>query len=256
MHQNAEAIHNCLIAFRLNKEPVPSKYNLTTLFGSMMHAGFPDLAEKYRKMLLDLENDSTYYFQYRVVEKFYYGKPLEALELYRQKLEDSTSVYRLSQAASAHMLDRNFNEMDRYAHLFLEEANRKKITLSGGAAGYWLLRAGKKEEADAVFEWTIQSVNELVDAKRVSIINGNSDIILASIYSVRKQPGKALEQLRNLLKFEAIPIWLVTSIRMNPMFDNLRELPEFQALQKEFEFRYEREREKARKVLRKEGFDV
>jgi tetratricopeptide (TPR) repeat protein len=213
------------------------------------------LAEKYRKILLTQENDSLAYFTSRSIEMVYFGKFKESLEIYKQKIEDSTNVYRFIQTAYVNMLDRNFEEMNRNFDLFRKEAAMKKIELSGGFCGYMLLRTGNIAESNIIFEKLVKEIQANLKISLVYSLNGGYDYDLATIFSAWGKAEKAVEHLRNLKKFEGIPVWMVSFLE-SPMFDNIREMPEFKALHKEFEARYQREREKTRKILLKEGFNV
>jgi TolB-like protein/AraC-like DNA-binding protein len=255
MHSNAQAVENYLMAIKLNREPLIFEDYLKSIALSLSSAGFPELAEKYSVILLNQNNDSNYYYVRLVDELYNSGRYMEALEIRRTKLDiNNTNPFRNGTYAVYYMNDRNFDEMKRHFNLFLfdlKEANRE--VPSASVIGYIYLYNGDSANANRHFEESEKILLENIDAGYFAASNGAMHFGLACIYSARGEPVKALEQLRYFKRFEGCHIWVIESLKRSPMLDNIREMPEFKALQAELEGKYLREKEKVRKVLVREG---
>ena len=255
MHSNVQSVENLLKAIKLNREPLIPNEFLHNLAGSLSFAGFPDLAEKYRVISLNQNSDSNYYYLGLDVELFNWGRYMEALEIRRTKLDkNNTDPGKHVIYAYYYMQDHNFTEMNRHFNQFLHDMKEANLEIRmSSIVGYMFLFNGDSATAYLHFEESEKRLLEDIDAGISIAANGGMHYDLACIYSVRGEPEKALEELRYFRRFEGCHIWVIDKLKNNPMYDNIRELPEFKALQAELEGKYLREKEKVRKVLVREG---
>ena len=72
---------------------------------------------------------------------------------------------------------------------------------------------------------------------------------LAETYAVRGEKDKAYENLKIFNKLQIIVSARVVRIKDTPLFDNIRDEPEFQQIVKEVEAKYQAEHERVRKWL-------
>lgn len=255
IHSNAHSVENLLKAIKLNREPLIPNEFLHNLAGSLSFAGFTEEAEKYRKIKLNQDNDSSYYYARLDNQLFNTGRYMEALEIRRNKLDiTNTSPLKYATYAMYYMNDRNLAEMNYHFNMFLNEMHKSNQEIPfSGIIGFMYLHNGDQATAYRHFEESEKSLLEDIDAGVSWAANGDLHFGLACIYAVRNEPEKALEELGYFRRFEGCHIWVPERLKSSPMLDNIRELPEFKALYTELEGKYHREREKVRKVLVREG---
>ncbi len=64
---------------------------------------------------------------------------------------------------------------------------------------------------------------------------------------------KAFENLKIFNKRESIRQWMVMFINKDPLFDGIRDEPEFQQIVRDVEAKYQAEHERVRKWLEEQG---
>jgi AraC-like DNA-binding protein/TolB-like protein/tetratricopeptide (TPR) repeat protein len=255
MHSNARSVENLLMAIKLNREPLIDKYFLLNLDGTLSFAGFPEVAEKYRLIKLNQDNDSIAYYTRLENQYFNYGRYEDALEIRRSKLDiNNTNPQKNGLYAMYYIQDRNFDQMNSHFKLFLRDMKQadREIPYSG-ILGYMYLYKGDSATAYRHFEESEKIFLEEIHEGISTAANGGAHYSLACIYAIRGESGKALERLRYFRRFEGCHIWVLERLKSSPMLDNIREMPEFKSLQAEYEGKFLREKEKVRKILVREG---
>ncbi len=72
---------------------------------------------------------------------------------------------------------------------------------------------------------------------------------LAGIYAFLGEKEKAYVNLRTFNQKERMPLWWLVEIKIDPLFDNIRDEPEFQQILNDVETKYQAEHERVRKWL-------
>ena len=72
---------------------------------------------------------------------------------------------------------------------------------------------------------------------------------LAAVYAFRGEKDKAYENLRIFNQKQRMGFWRETMIKDDPLFDSIRDEPEFQQIVKDVEVKYQAEHERVRKWL-------
>jgi hypothetical protein len=75
---------------------------------------------------------------------------------------------------------------------------------------------------------------------------------LAWTYSAMGEKENALKYLNEVNNRSTIPSWMITFMNDWPLFDNIRNEPEFQKLKKEFEKKYQKEHDRVARLLKEE----
>jgi tetratricopeptide (TPR) repeat protein len=117
---------------------------------------------------------------------------------------------------------------------------------------YW--KNGYKEEAEYYFNEQINYSNRMKELGRVYGNNARIYYDLAGVYAFMGEKEKAYENLRsynNQIQIELL--WGVSNIRHDPLFDSLRDEPEFQQIVMDLEAKYQAEHERVRKWLEEQG---
>jgi len=76
---------------------------------------------------------------------------------------------------------------------------------------------------------------------------------LASIYAFLGEKNKAYENLRLVNQRQRMPLWMIPNIKNSPLFDSIRDEPEFQQIVRDVEAKYQAEHERVKVWLEKEG---
>jgi hypothetical protein len=69
------------------------------------------------------------------------------------------------------------------------------------------------------------------------------------VYAFRGEKDRAYENLRLFNELERIPLWWLDLFRIDPLFDPIRDEPEFQQILRDVEAKYQAEHERVRQWL-------
>ena len=96
----------------------------------------------------------------------------------------------------------------------------------------------------------IEYSNNLVNLGRVPM---SVYYDLAGVYAFLGEKDRAYENLRMFNQKEAIPSWWLRLFRRDPLFNNIRDEPEFQQIVQDIEAKYQAEHERVRQWLDEQG---
>ncbi len=219
-------------------------------------AGFPDKSKQYSLDKLKLDGDSLDYYDglggaEMLLENF--NKSIEYGE--KGYAIDSTDIGILGLLANTYEFLGQFKESLKYYKKWLE---RMKTT--GGIAianfqrlGYVYWQNGYKEEAEYYFNEQIKYCNKSIELKRSWGQKLYSYYDLAGVYAFRGEKDKAYKNFRIFNQMQKIPKWMSTYIKIDPLFNSIRNEPEFQKIAKDIEAKYQAEHERVRKWLEEQG---
>ena len=111
--------------------------------------------------------------------------------------------------------------------------------------GYAYWKNGNLELADYYFEQQLERLNRLIEQK------GGAWRFFhrAKVFAFRGMNEEALEDLREYYDSGFMNYDVLNKLKINPLFDNIRDVPEFQQILLSIETRYHAEHEKIRKWL-------
>jgi hypothetical protein len=84
-------------------------------------------------------------------------------------------------------------------------------------------------------------------------VNFTANYDLAGVYAFMGNRDKAYENLRVWARTPVFPLWWVGLIKEDPLFDSIRNEPEFQQIVRDVEAKYQAEHERVRKWLEEQG---
>ena len=116
---------------------------------------------------------------------------------------------------------------------------------------YWI--NGYKKEAEVYFNKQIEYCNNLIKSDRPWAQQFFTYYDLAGVYAFRGEKEKAYDNLKIFNKSRHLPIWMISLIKNDHLFDGLRGEQEFQQIVSDVEATYQAEHERVRKWLEKEG---
>ncbi|MBN1181702.1 MAG: tetratricopeptide repeat protein [Bacteroidales bacterium] len=250
-----KAIDNFQKAASLNRgKELPS--TLKSLSSTYYHAGFIEKSKYYRDEALKLDGDSVGYYIF-----------LAGLE---QNLEDFAKAndflwkaYSIDSMSTYFSLASNYNSLRQYdesLRFYKKWIERKKATGSLALwdmqrVGYAYWQNGYKKEAEYYFDKHIEYCNNEIKLGRFRSKQLFSYYDLAGIYAFRGEKDKAYENLRIYNQRKREPFWMVVLIKNDPLFDSIRDEPEFQQIVRDVEAKYQAEHERVRKWLEEQEME-
>jgi TolB-like protein/AraC-like DNA-binding protein len=225
-------------------------WTLSILHEQFRMLGFFEESNKYSTLILKQNNDSAAYFERLMLTHFTFGNFDSVIKIGEQRGKiDSTNLswtlplayLNLKNNKEAYRWFKYYN----YDKRILQPDDQDQIE----GLAYILLQNGQKEKADSVFTKAMKTINQ----KHKTIIFPDfyvPYIRLASVHSALKEKEKAMEYLRSN---KITNLFALTILKSSPLFDNIRNEPEFQKIVKDVETKYQKHHEQVGKFLREVG---
>jgi len=217
-------------------------------------AGFHEKAKYYIEEAFKLDGDTNAYrFQLAEGETAFqnYNKAIELLN--KNYVRDSTDVILLDFLAyNYYMLDQSKEALE-YVRKFedrLEEASWVYYS-SMKRVGYVYWQNGYKKEAVHWFDKQKEVSEKALKMGRFYSIDANYD--LAAVYAFLGDKKNCYKNLKEVAKVNVCQLWLLSSIKDEPLFASIRNDEEFQQIAGEMESKYQAEHERVRKWLEEQG---
>ena len=148
-----------------------------------------------------------------------------------------------------------FEESLKYFEKHVERLKELKIFNFNNMVdfGYVYWQNGYKEKAEYYFNEQIKYSNKMNELGRSHAQQKWTYYDLAAVYAFRGEKDKAYENLRIVNQRQMMPVWAVNMIKDDPLFDSIRDEPEFQQIVRDVEAKYQAEHERVRKWLEEQG---
>ena len=199
--------------------------------------------KKYDKAIDFNPND---WMAYRGTEWFK-GNLKKAIEILRKGYEiDSTDMNIQTPLGQCYMfLGQNIKAL-KYMQRWIESIKQGNLTTDGmHRIGYVYWENGIKEESDYYFDKQIEYGNREIELGRPGALYYD----LAGVYAFRGETEKAYENLRIFNQRKVMPRWAIFYFHYDPLFDSIRDEPEFQQIVHDVEAKYQAEHERVRQWL-------
>jgi hypothetical protein len=115
--------------------------------------------------------------------------------------------------------------------------------------GYSYWQNGYKEEAEYYFDDQINYCNRMIELGRLFAQSLFPYYDLAGVYAFRGEKDKAYKNLRIFNQRKTECLWMVMLIKTDPLFNSIRNEPEFQQIIRDVEAKYQAEHERVKKWL-------
>ena len=115
--------------------------------------------------------------------------------------------------------------------------------------GYAYFVNGYKEEADHFFDLQMEYCNNLINSGRPYAQTYYTYYDRAGIYAFRGEKEKAYSDLKIFNRRERQGYWFVNLIKIDPLFEGIRDEPEFKQIVSEMELKSQTEHERVRQWL-------
>ena len=116
---------------------------------------------------------------------------------------------------------------------------------------YWI--NGYKEKAEYYFDRQIEASLEMINSNRPWASKYFTYYDLAGVYAFRGEKEKAYENLRIFNRIEDVPLFMVTGMKRDELFESIRNEPEFQQIKRDIEAKYQAGHERVRQWLEENG---
>jgi TolB-like protein len=217
------------------------------------NAGFKDKARSYSFEAFKLDGDSVSYLDMLAEFEEKDEKAIK-FELKAYAI-DSTSLEIVNMLGDYYMSLDQFKESLKYYKKY-DEMLKATGTFTNNQMhrigyAYWV--NGYKKEAENYFDKQLEYCKNDLELKRPWGQKLYPYYDIAAIYAFRGDKEKAYENLKIFIQRQGMPLWAVTFIKTDPLFNSIRNEPEFQQIVKEVESKYQAEHERVRKWLEEQG---
>jgi tetratricopeptide (TPR) repeat protein len=211
--------------------------------------GFIDKANYYNQEATILDTDSLQYYSLLASIVSRQGDQAGCLK-YRLKVYsmDTVNSLNLRFLGKLYMDLGQFEEAIKYFEKYLEASNGL-IGSHGYRIGYAYWNAGNEEKANYHFNENLHFLNRQNELRTSTSHLKYSYFCLAKTYAFLGEEDKAFENLRIFNHKQTIPYYMVQDIKKTPLFNNIRDEPEFQQIVRDVETRYEATREGVKKWM-------
>jgi len=214
-------------------------------------AGFPEKAKQYYQDKLKLDDDSLSYYGSLSVSENQQSNLKKSIE-YGEKgyAIDSTNAGILEMLGKDYASLGQYKESLKYYKKLYEGFKTMGEILIGvmHRIGYAYWQNGYKKEAEYYFNEQIKYCNSMIELKR-AWGNFYTYYDLAGVYAFIGDKDKAYKNLRVFNQIQRVPLWMAHYIKTDPLFNSIRNEPEFQQIARDIEAKYQAEHERVRKWL-------
>lgn len=116
---------------------------------------------------------------------------------------------------------------------------------------YW--ENGDEKQADYYFDKQMEYYKDEIELKRPWGQKLYPYYDMAGVFAFKGEKKKAYENLKIFNQKQRMPSWAVTWIKKDPLFNSIRNEPEFQQIARDVVAKYQTEHERVRKWLGEQG---
>lgn len=258
-HYNSETIKNFFLYLKLKPDTVLLDQNiLFKMVYCFSATGFPKTAKIFADELYRQTNDSVQHLISLGVIDFYDFKFGEHIDKIIKVFHlDTTNI---SHARSIRFTYYHMREIDS-AFFWTQKIEQiatntnQEITPNIVIGNLYLLK-GFKVEGDRNINGALDICNEELNSNNRFAQNKYAYGLLSGIYSVKGEKRKALHFLKLMEEEKKIVGRLVIKqLEVMPMYDNIRNEPEFTEVLNQLKAKYQKDHERARKIIISNGME-
>ncbi len=241
------------LAKDMETNPNENYWILFTLKQRLELLGFYEESNKYTDLILKQNNDSTAWLNNLMHTDFIFGN-YDSVTIFADRwLKGDTLKFNWYQNLTwtvpwSFLFLKNYEESFRWFQKYIDkQASDETISYNSDGLAFLYLKYGQNEKADSAFDASIRKLNfqiEYYNWQELTV----SHILLASVYSAMGEIEKAIETLR---QNKSTHLLAVTELKYNPMFDKIRNEPEFQVILALIESEYQKIHDEVAVIVRK-----
>ena len=245
-------IDNLQKAASLNHGPLLASL-LRSIAWQYIEVGFIEKAKYNNLEALKLSGDSTAYLGALASFEDDRGNFEKEIEFMRNRYGlDSTNLGILYNLGFAYSFLGQFKESLKYYKKYVEILKARGRFTSNGMhrIGYAYWGNGYKKEADYYLDKQLEYSKKNIELKRPG---GYAYYDIAAVYAFRGDKEKVYENLNLLKQRSTVHLWAVTYLKKDPLFNSIRNEPEFQQIIRDFEAKFQAEHDRVKKWLEETG---
>ena len=228
-------------------DSVTASFSYLHLSNAFIQSGFIDEAEIYANKSLAYDPDNLFSEQVKAYILYARSRDLEQTKEHLLKTfrKDTTRLDVMQEVAKIYYFMRDYSNAFTYYQVFLETKKALNLDIYGGEdakIGVVLSKLGKEAESEKYFE----NFKEFAENDE-SIYH---HISLAVYYSYQGDTKNAMEQLRLFSLEDNYPYWISLFLEIDPLVDNIKELPEFQKIVNDLDTKFWNNHEKIKASLK------
>jgi tetratricopeptide (TPR) repeat protein len=229
---------------------------LRTIASLYTEAGFPDKFNEYNLEALYLDGDTSAYWNNLVYYEYCNGNFKKALELLTKMYRtDSTYDDLDKQIGLNYLYSGQFKESLKYLKRWTEKQKASGVVpyrTINHWIGYAYLVNGYKKQAESYFDKAMEYCQNLSKSDHQHQYDFDVYYQLASIYAMRGDKANAIENLKLFNQSQISPLMIARLIKVDHLFDSIRDEREFQQIVREVESKFQVEHEIVRKWLERQ----
>lgn len=220
------------------------------------HAGFKEIACNYIQNALELDGDSAEFYMAMSEIEHEFGDFKKAIDFGKKSYAiDSTHWYTIFYIGLNYSFLDNPEEYLKWLKRYEEIQFKSGYTITFGTfyGTFRLAHAyginGFNDEVKYYITEGLAIYDRMLELNR----HYRTDIIsfykMAAIHAFQGNKEKAYEYLNQVNNRQRMPLWMIPCIDYDPMFDSLREEPQFQQIVRDVEAKYQAEHERVRRWM-------
>jgi len=226
---------------------------------AFLQAGFIDKGIYFNQEAFKLDSDSVLYFEGLSNIEDVQGNYNKEIVFLRKGFEmDSTNLLIINDLGYCYMELNQYNESLKYYKIYIEMlkdlgtfTNNQMLRIG---YAYWV--NGYKKEAEDYFDKQLEYSKNEIKLKRLWAQRLYPYYDIAGLSAFRGDKGKAYENLKIFNQRERMPLWVVNFLKTDPLFNSIRNEPEFQQIAKDIESKYQAEHDRVGKWMKEQGIQL
>lgn len=226
------------------------KMILKEMTAAYLWAGLTEEAEKYNYEALQLSGDSLLYYTGLGAIESQKGNFRKAIRYYEKASRIDSTYFSViwfyhdlnRQLGYNHMLAGNYSKSLEFFKKWLALLEAKgEIGFNGmHRVGYAYWMNGYTEEAEHYFDLQMDYCNRLISSNNWWAQTYFAHYDKAGLYAFRGEKEKAYQELRTFNQIIIPPLWMVSLIKNDPMFEKIRNEREFQEVINDIEIKHQK----------------
>ena len=205
--------------------------------GELLVTGFIDKSHQYFSRAFDLDGDSAVYLSCLAGIEQNQGNYNKALQIYKRalKLKDNYNEVIHDLAVYSQLSGRDSESLKYYREL----ESRNAMNFNMHRMGYSLIKNGYPEEGKKYIDRHLEYCSNILKSGRRSDLVFYTYYDLAGIYAFLGDKTRSYQNLRLFSQSKNSFLYMVTLIKNDPLFDGIKNEPEFKNVITGMETKYQ-----------------
>ncbi|TFG91047.1 MAG: tetratricopeptide repeat protein [Candidatus Atribacteria bacterium] len=215
-------------------------------------AGLMEYGHMYFQEKLELDHDSAEYFNVLAVAENWLGNFRKSLDYGKKAYSyDSSSLVISDRLAYNYMFLGEYEKSLRYYEKMVNHMLSNEIpdNVNTHRYAYIYWKTGNREKGAYLFNLEIEYCLRMNELGRKWEDQRYTFYDLAAVYAFLGEKDKAYENLRAFNQRQYMDVWMVTLIKDDPLFESIRNEPEYQQIVREVEGKYQAQRKRVQQWL-------